>query len=197
MLREFVKGADVDISDNESDLVYTWKCARDRVDCEFTGDVTPQGWAVFITLMVAHLLKDIVNGFKLIGLCTQEGTKWHIRFKLFLSGALLSAVTLYTLYASTVYNYAIATSNAEIIMNSVAIIFITEVDELFYDILLLFIPHGVDHMKHELARSKKSNVEDQNANTNIRDEDLKDEMQRLCERFTLLQQQAKIAGLVT
>merc|ERR1712194_683163 len=41
----------------------------------------------------------------------------------------------FTLYASVIYNKAIATSNTEIVMNSVVILFICDVDELNFDIL--------------------------------------------------------------
>jgi len=41
------------------------------------------------------------------------------------------------LYTSAIYNKAIATSNTEVIANSVIIIFVTDVDELAYGILML------------------------------------------------------------
>jgi len=47
----------------------------------------------------------------------------------------MNTVALYTLYVSFYYNLAIATSNREIIENSVIILFVLEVDEYTYDIL--------------------------------------------------------------
>ena len=64
MLFQFVKGAEFNLPDDNSDQVYTWVCPRDKAECENKADLDWQGWAVFVILMAAHLLKDIINGGK-------------------------------------------------------------------------------------------------------------------------------------
>ena len=61
MLSSFVEGSEIDLSDDQSDLVYTYKCPRDDIDCNDTSDLNWRGWTVFGVLMVAHVLKDIIN----------------------------------------------------------------------------------------------------------------------------------------
>ena len=40
----FVKGAEIDITDENSDLVYSWECIRDHDDCKNMSDVNWRGW---------------------------------------------------------------------------------------------------------------------------------------------------------
>jgi len=47
----------------------------------------------------------------------------------------LSTVTMFTLFVSTIYNKAIATSNTKIIANAVIILFITNLDEQFFSLI--------------------------------------------------------------
>ena len=61
--------------------------------------------------------------------------KFFERTKLFLGGIFMCSVTLYVLYVSAIYNTVIATSNTEVIINWVAILFIMEIDEMLYSIL--------------------------------------------------------------
>mmetsp|Transcript_40046 Transcript_40046/g.68319 ORF Transcript_40046/g.68319 Transcript_40046/m.68319 type:complete len:268 (-) Transcript_40046:79-882(-) len=137
MLFIFVEGAEFDLADDNTDLVYTWKCPRDQIECDNKADLTGTGWMVFGFLMATHLLKDIINGCKMIALASKERQTLNNRIRFFCGGLLLSFVALFTLYVSAIYNKAIATSNTEIIINSVAILFITDADEQLYDIFMV------------------------------------------------------------
>lgn len=64
----------------------------------------------FIVLTCAHLLKDVVNGARMIVMSTKQSHNGHTWFRFFFGGMLLATVSLFTLYASAVYNSAIATS---------------------------------------------------------------------------------------
>jgi len=114
----FVKGAERDLQDDASDLMYTFLCPRDQVTCENRADLTKQGWAAFGILMAVHLSKDLINGMKLVSLAASEGHYFHRQVRFFLSGMLLTTVTSFTLYSSAIYNKAIATSDTEVIANS-------------------------------------------------------------------------------
>lgn len=118
MLFVFVRGAEADVSDDNSDKVFTWMCPRDKIDCEDRSDLNAEGWAVYAILMTIHLLKDVINGSKMVMLATREGHSLNARIRYFLGGLVLCSVTLFTLFVSTIYNQAIATSNTELIINA-------------------------------------------------------------------------------
>merc|ERR1712087_964408 len=90
--------------------------------------------------MIAHLLKDVINGTKLIVLSgtAQDPTNQKIRF--FIGGTFLIIASSFTIYASTTYNWAIATSNTELITNAVIILFITDIDEMVDEIVMAIGP---------------------------------------------------------
>ncbi|EJK53387.1 hypothetical protein THAOC_27192 [Thalassiosira oceanica] len=123
------------VSDDLSDFIYTWKCPRDSLDCDDWGDLDSTGWAVFVLLMVAFLLKDLINGIKMIAYSAKERHTLRTKLRFFVGGVVLSMITIYIFWVSAIYNHAIATSNTEIIINSVAILFIMEIDECFYALI--------------------------------------------------------------
>jgi len=159
MLFVFVSGAEIDWTDDKSDFVYTWKCPRDQDECENKSDLTLQGWAVFAILMIAYLLKDVISGKKLIVLSAKERHSFHTRTRFFFGGWLLNTVTFFTLFVSAIYNAAIATSDTEIIMNSVVILFICDIDECLYDILMVINPSWVEKLSGKQEEQDESVVE--------------------------------------
>ena len=106
----FVGGSRRDLSDSNSDMVYTWKCTRDQETCFSTEGLDWRGWFAFVVLMVAHLLKDGINGLKMIKHSTKQRLGRNVRIRLLIGGTILSLVTAFTAYASIMYNMAIATS---------------------------------------------------------------------------------------
>jgi len=128
----FVQAAVKDFSNDRSDFIYSWKCSRNSTICTDESDLNWQGWALFAILMAAHLLKDIINGLKLLILCGKRRHSTTSRMRFFVGGFFLTWISLFTVYASTVYNIAIARSNTDIIINTVIILFICDVDEYFY-----------------------------------------------------------------
>ncbi len=109
MLFVFVKGSEQNLSSDKTDLVYTWKCPRDVDDCRDLSDLSFDGWLVFGFLMSLYLLKDIIGGVKMVILSAKPRHDIEYRARFFCGGMLLSAVTLFSMYVSTIYNYAIAT----------------------------------------------------------------------------------------
>ena len=77
-LTMFVKAAVKDFSDDRSDFIYSFKCPRNNLYCTDESDLTWQGWCLFVILMAAHLLKDIINGLKLLIL---SGKRRHSKSK--------------------------------------------------------------------------------------------------------------------
>ena len=82
--------------------------------------------------MVSHLLKDVISGLKLILLSGKSRHDSKMRIRFFLGGFFLTFVSSFTIFATTVYNIAIAGSNTEIIVNAVVILFVVEMDEQFH-----------------------------------------------------------------
>ena len=110
VLSVFLEGSKRDTSDGEVDVVYTWKCTRDQDTCFDTSDLDWRGWLAFSIMMVAHLLKDAINGIKMIKHSAKQRHSRNSRILLFVGGTLLTMITVFTVYVSTIYNNAIATS---------------------------------------------------------------------------------------
>ena len=110
MLSIFVEGSKRDTSDGNVDMSYTWKCTRDKDECFDTNDLDWRGWIAFAILMASHLLTDAINGMKMIKHSTKQRHGRNARIRLFVGGTLLTFVTVFTTYVSTLYNQVIATS---------------------------------------------------------------------------------------
>merc|ERR1712087_816161 len=116
--------------------------------------------------MIAHLLKDVINGTKLIVLSgtAQDPTNQKIRF--FIGGTFLIIASSFTIYASTTYNWAIATSNTELVTNAVIILFITDIDEMVDEIVMAIDPSWAseeekDGEEQDIEQGKEHNEEEQ------------------------------------
>jgi len=187
MLFVFVKGAVIDLSDDNVDLIYSWKCNRDKMDCRNTSDLDWQGWTVFAVLMATHLLKDIINGTKMVILSAKERHDLATRTRYFIGGTLVTTVTAFTLYVSTIYNVAIATSNTEVIANSVIILFIMDIDELLYDIFYVINTGWVKNMS-----LGGDNDDEQSDIIAQRAERVEGRMQRLEKKYSIQAQSIKV-----
>mmetsp|Transcript_30096 Transcript_30096/g.63464 ORF Transcript_30096/g.63464 Transcript_30096/m.63464 type:complete len:409 (-) Transcript_30096:71-1297(-) len=163
----FVLGGEIELSEGSSDLVYTWQCPRDEVMCSYTGDLDWKGWVAFAILMGFHLLEDIINGFKMTVLSGNRNNTRGDRIKFFCGGALLNFVSLFTVFVSAIYNGAIATSNTEVIVNSVIILFIIDGDEQLYSILGLINSKWVAGMCLSLDTKDESNEEMNSHNSKL------------------------------
>ena len=157
MLRPFILAADFDLSKDDSDLVYTWKCNRDSIICEDKNDLSPYGWVVFAVLMAAFLSKDVFSGAKMIVLAGKRRHSTQRRVKFFIGGTFLVSITVFILYVSAIYNKTIATSNTDLIINSVAILFIMEIDERVYELIenTYFVKMKIRKGIHDTASDKR------------------------------------------
>lgn len=153
MLFLFVKGSEIDLNEENIDLVYSWKCPRDKLECKDTADDGWQGGVLFSILVIAHLLKDLISGTKLLILSAKRRHSMLTRARHFAGGWLLFSVTAFAMFVTFLYNRAIATSNTELIMNAVIILFICDLDEMFYEIIMVINPIWVD--KITLPKKKR------------------------------------------
>jgi len=133
----FVEGVEIDLSSDNVSLVYDWKCHRDQMDCTETADKTWEGWGAFVILMIAYLLKDLINGMKLIVLSQTIREDYRDKVRFFVGGVLLTAVTSFTLFVSSIYNYAIATSEFMSLVSKFVSSFLHHVQNSFIVFMLL------------------------------------------------------------
>lgn len=110
LLTVFVESSERDVSDDKVDMVYFWKCTRDRDVCFSTNDLSWKGWLAFFIMMFTHLSKDVINGVKMILLSGKEREDRLENLRFFIGGLSVTSITLFTLFVSTIYNDAIATS---------------------------------------------------------------------------------------
>merc|ERR1712194_83714 len=137
----FVVGSEYNFKDSISDLKYPWPCPPDLDVCRDTIGRTPLGWLAFWFLMVAHLLKDVIKGLKLIMLSGKTPQFWGKKsLSAFFGGMVMIILSLFVLYASTIYNNAIATTNTDLIANAVIILFVSDLDEMMFSILVVMNP---------------------------------------------------------
>eukprot|EP00574_Skeletonema_japonicum_P011307 CAMPEP_0201733486 /NCGR_PEP_ID=MMETSP0593-20130828/31727_1 /ASSEMBLY_ACC=CAM_ASM_000672 /TAXON_ID=267983 /ORGANISM="Skeletonema japonicum, Strain CCMP2506" /LENGTH=374 /DNA_ID=CAMNT_0048226647 /DNA_START=336 /DNA_END=1460 /DNA_ORIENTATION=+ len=132
----FVFASEANLQDDKIDIKFTWKCPRDSHKCDNKADLTGAGWIIFSVLMFAFLAKDMINGCKLIYHSSRRydpGPGRRIRY--FIGGGGLCSITLFALYVSTVYNNVIASSNTEMILNSVVVLFVMDIDEYIFTAL--------------------------------------------------------------
>jgi hypothetical protein len=109
-LSVFVSSSKRDFNDGTVDMVYTWKCTRDEETCINTCYLNWKGWLAFAVLMVAHILKDGISGIKMINYYMKQRHHRNVKIRLFNGGTLLTLITVFSTYASIMYNKVIATS---------------------------------------------------------------------------------------
>jgi len=82
----------------------------------------------------------VINGTKLVILSGRGASPFRTRIKFLIGGFSLIAASSFTVFASTVYNQAIATTNTDLVANAVIILFIADIDEMTYAFLTTIIP---------------------------------------------------------
>jgi len=143
----FISAASLDFTDDTSQFVYSFKCPAFTEECKDEDETTPLGWLFFALIMIGHVLADFVNGIKLLILSGGQELSRHRRIRLFIGGLCLCFVSSLTVFSSVVYNQAIARSDPDIIINSILILFIAEIDEKFYKLVSVFNPSWVKGLK--------------------------------------------------
>merc|ERR1712194_454404 len=101
------------------------------------------------------LSKDVICGLKLIILSGKRRQSHSQRARFFLGGVLLCCINIYTIYASAIYNKATATSDTELIFNSVIVLFITEIDEKIFELIDSNNPRWIDNIKEKCNQVKE------------------------------------------
>eukprot|EP00586_Coscinodiscus_wailesii_P001594 CAMPEP_0172484624 /NCGR_PEP_ID=MMETSP1066-20121228/12162_1 /TAXON_ID=671091 /ORGANISM="Coscinodiscus wailesii, Strain CCMP2513" /LENGTH=424 /DNA_ID=CAMNT_0013249271 /DNA_START=105 /DNA_END=1379 /DNA_ORIENTATION=- len=109
---------------DNSDWVYTIRCPSNRLECDDERGLSTYAWAISGVFIMISLLPDLLNGLKLIG----KAALFH-SFRCFTIGIVLVFVTTLAIVTSFFYNYAIAQSDTEMIINAAVLLFVNDVDE--------------------------------------------------------------------
>ena len=115
-------------------------------------------------------MTDIISGLRLIVLSGKSRHRKLKRLRFFVGGFCLLFLSAFTVFATAVYNVAIARSNTEILINVVIILFISEIDEQFFRGIQAASPRWVENL-----RWKK--------NANTKDDDVQDRLHELDARL--------------
>jgi hypothetical protein len=142
-----------DFGHENSDWQYSKRCPGNNFECNDENNVSGLGWFIFAMILASKLAADIVNGCLLVyKSCVLSS------IRLFLSGVALVVITSFAAWTSFVYNRATATANTELVYNAVILLFVNELDEVFYALLAavapLWLKNRIDEMDHTSSTLK-------------------------------------------
>mmetsp|Transcript_22417 Transcript_22417/g.33779 ORF Transcript_22417/g.33779 Transcript_22417/m.33779 type:complete len:287 (+) Transcript_22417:348-1208(+) len=101
----------------------------------YGADLDEAGWLIFSLITVVFLAKDVISGSKLIYHSSRVRHPLKSRIGYFIGGTGLCSIAGFTMYVSILYNSGISKSNTELIVNSVIIHFVMEMDERVFSAL--------------------------------------------------------------
>jgi len=130
---------------SSSDWQFTIRCPPSNVNCNDESNVTNFGWVLFYLITLPTLGVDFANSFFQIQKAASQCDFW-----LYSSGFFHLAMTVLAIFASVYYNLALATSNNELILNAVILLFINDLDEQFMNVLQVLFPDWVDERIEEV-----------------------------------------------
>merc|ERR1712032_708603 len=147
-------------------------------------------------LMVAFLLKDLISGMKIVILSGKKRQKRASRIRFFFGGLCLCCITMYVLYASTIYNLAIAEKDTEVIYNAVIILFIMEIDESVFGVIDVINKRWIDKFKKDKSDNDSDSVKSQ-AEWLAKTQELERKLDELQNKMQLLEQRCGLLPLDT
>lgn len=141
--------------DVSSDWQFTLICPNTSAVCKDSNTVSKFGWFLFFVVTIATLGVDYVNSALQLRKSMALLDPW-----LFVSGFLHMGMTVLALFASGFYNQALATSNTELIVNAVILLFINDLDEQFMNIFQVLAPDWIGQRIEEVRKNMASRRED-------------------------------------
>mmetsp|Transcript_3404 Transcript_3404/g.6302 ORF Transcript_3404/g.6302 Transcript_3404/m.6302 type:complete len:226 (-) Transcript_3404:71-748(-) len=142
VLTLFFKASKFD-SGKDSAWQYKWRCSTHGSCIE---DVpTKTGWSFFTILVIVKLLPDLYTAIWLV-FNSPGGRKRHKKFLCFVAGSVKFAFSLYSFIVSIAYNLATAGSDIDLVINSVIILFVNDLDEQLLRACKFAFPTFVDEI---------------------------------------------------
>ena len=145
-----------------SDWQFTFRCPSTTTECKDSSTVNTFGWIMFFVVMLLTLSVDYINSALQIRKAVAI-----LDLRLFVSGFLFLSISVLAMFCSFYYNLALATTNTELIVNAVILLFINDLDEQLMDALGALVPDWVDERVEEAKnnlRLKQTQTETQNQN---------------------------------
>lgn len=143
-----------------SDWQFTFRCPSTTTECKDSSTVNTFGWIMFFVVMLLTLSVDYINSALQIRKAVAI-----LDLRLFVSGFLFLSISVLAMFCSFYYNLALATTNTELIVNAVILLFINDLDEQLMDALGALVPDWVDERVEEAKnnlRLKQTQTEKQN-----------------------------------
>jgi len=119
-----------DFNAQDTDWRFSFRCPNDSSECLNAGQTTTEGWIMFVLVTFFFLGTDFIDSVLQL---RKAVTLKDSRF--LLSGVILFLLTALALYTSIVYNFALAETDTDLIVNTVILLFINDLDEQCLNIL--------------------------------------------------------------
>ena len=115
--------------------------------CATESTVSVFGWIMFFVVTLFTLSVDYVNSTQLI---LKSVAKFNLR--ICINGFLHLGMTVLALFCSFYYNMALATTDTELIVNAVILLFVNDLDEQLMNAMYAFAPDWVDARIGEIKK---------------------------------------------
>ena len=140
---------------DSSDWQFTFQCPASSTSCVNFSDVNIFGWIMFFVVTILTLLVDYINSTLLILKSVAV-----LNLRMFVSGCLHMGMTVLALFCSFYYNLALATTNTELIVNAVILLFINDLDEQLMNAMQALVPGWVGTRIEEIGETLSNRSKD-------------------------------------
>jgi len=144
----FINAADVQGENN--DWVFMYSCPEDDLSCKKVQGKTLMSWAVFNIIIFTYVGNDALDGLFLIYESLFVNDEKGI-----VAGAVLVYLTVTTVITSIIYNSAIGTSDTDILQNAVLLLFLNDLDEKLYSIIVRVNPKWIHTINDNISSNSK------------------------------------------
>ena len=131
---------------NESDWNFTFRCPNNNKECKDYDTSGKLGWTLSVLVLVSYLGTDLVKCFYQL----RMGIFPVAHYRLLFSGMMLACMTLLAAFTTIVYNYALAESNTDLIVNVVILLFINDIDEKVLNVIEVIAPEWIEYVSEEV-----------------------------------------------
>lgn len=155
------------VESNTSDWRFSWVCLYNRSECIDGNSIDKPGETLFSLVMITYLGVDFIQAVLQL-----YGAARYKDFRLLISGLGIFALTSLAMFTTIVYNWALAESNTDLIVNAVILLFVNDMDEKLLDVMTILYPSWVDDRFDEINENMlKKDQEYGIASHNMDDDD--------------------------
>jgi len=123
------------IIDKKINKPFTWKCPRNSDVCKDTADFSWAGIVIFMLIVSIYLAKDVIEADKLLSHSYKSRHPRRSRIQYLIGGLGMFSITLYAELASLFYTTTTATSDADLVLKALTVLFVTQLDEKVFSAL--------------------------------------------------------------